>query len=215
MRDEAAAEPREDAREDAPDQAGADDADGLAVEVEAEQAMELEIALADPVVGAVGLAVQGQDQRDRVLGDGVGRIGRHPADGEARRGGRRDVDVVEAGRAEGEQADAEGGEARDDRRREVVVDEGANRPGLGREGGGLGGEAGLVEDERVARGSVRGGQRGHVVGTGGGDGDLHRASRRTAEPWAGAAAGVNAGVVDLGSRYGLPPAGLRRGGGRC
>ena len=159
----------------------------------------------DPVVGAVGLAVEGQDQRDRVLGDGVGRVGGHPADGEARRGGRRDVDVVEAGRAEGEQADAEGGEARDDRRREVVVDEGANRPGPGREGGGVGGEAGLVEDEHVARGGIGGGQRSDVVGTGREDGDLHRALPVGCETGGDRAPARGRGQRRRLLRSGLPP----------
>ena len=47
------AESLEDLRGDSPDLSGADDPDGLAVEVESHQAVEREVELVDPVEGAV------------------------------------------------------------------------------------------------------------------------------------------------------------------
>jgi hypothetical protein len=103
-----AAEAEHDPGEHRADLAGADDPDGPAVQVEAEQAVQREVALADPVVGPVDLAVEREDQADGVLGDGVGRVAgdADDAQAEAARGG--EVDVVEAGRAQGDQPDARG-----------------------------------------------------------------------------------------------------------
>ena len=52
----------------------------LPCEVEAEQAVEREVAVADPVVGAGDVPVEGEHERKRVLGDGVRRVRRHPDD---------------------------------------------------------------------------------------------------------------------------------------
>ena len=64
-------EAHHDLREHAADDAGADHADGLAVQVEAEQAVQREVALAGARDGARQAAVEGEDQRDRVLGNRV------------------------------------------------------------------------------------------------------------------------------------------------
>ena len=46
------------------DLACTDDANGLSVQIEPEQAIECEIAFADPVIGAMHLSIQRQDQGD-------------------------------------------------------------------------------------------------------------------------------------------------------
>ena len=121
-----AAEAGHDAGEGLADLSGADHSDAFAVEVEAGQPMQREIALAGPVVGAVQAPVERQDQADRVLGDSVRRIGRDVHHRQAERFGGGQVDVVVAGRAQGDQARAAGRQAFQHRPREVVVDEGAD-----------------------------------------------------------------------------------------
>ena len=76
-------EPFEDLRGDAPDLSGADDADGFAVEIESHQAVEREVELAHPVEGAVSFPIEREDERNGVLGHGVGRVARDPRDGDA------------------------------------------------------------------------------------------------------------------------------------
>ncbi len=71
VRENPAAEAAEDARDDRPDLAGADDAHGAAVHVEPEQAVEREVALAHARVRAVDLPVEAQHHRDRVFGHGM------------------------------------------------------------------------------------------------------------------------------------------------
>ncbi|MNO97301.1 hypothetical protein D3C76_890040 [compost metagenome] len=121
-----AAEAGHDAGEHHADLAGADHADALAVQVEAGQAVQREVAFAGAVVGAVQVAAERQDQADGVFGDGVGRVGRHPHHGQPERPGGGQVDVVVAGRAQGDQARAAGSELFQHRARQVVVDEGAD-----------------------------------------------------------------------------------------
>ena len=57
---------------DRTDPAGADDAGRLAGEVEADEAVEREVAVTDAVVGTVDAPVQREDERQGVLGDRVG-----------------------------------------------------------------------------------------------------------------------------------------------
>ncbi len=83
---QAAAEAGEDLGRGGADDAGADDAHRAAVQVEAEQAVEREVAVAHAVVGPVDLAVQREDERDCVLGDGVRRVRRHADDPQAEAG---------------------------------------------------------------------------------------------------------------------------------
>lgn len=89
-----------DAAEDAADFSSTDDADGFAVEVEPLQTVDGVVKLANPVVGAVDLAVQAEDEAGGELGDGVGRVGGHSCYGDAEPLGRFEVDVVESGAAE-------------------------------------------------------------------------------------------------------------------
>ena len=79
------AESAQDLGNDAPDLAGAHDAGGLAVQVEADQAIEREVELAHTVEGAVDLAVESQQQRDGMLGHRVRRIDRDTRDGKVQR----------------------------------------------------------------------------------------------------------------------------------
>ena len=76
--EQAAPEPVHDPGDPHADLAGPHDADGPAVQVEAQQAVEREVPLAHPVVGAVELPVQCQHQPHGVLGDRVRRIGGDP-----------------------------------------------------------------------------------------------------------------------------------------
>ena len=71
MREDPAAEPSQDPAEDQADPPGPHDADGLSVEVEPEQPLEREVALTNARVRAVELPVEGQNERERVLSDGV------------------------------------------------------------------------------------------------------------------------------------------------
>ena len=54
------------------DAAGADDPGRPAVQAAAEQTVEGEVAVADAQVGAMDVAVEGEDEGQRVLGDGLG-----------------------------------------------------------------------------------------------------------------------------------------------
>ena len=93
--EERAAEPRHDPGEGEANAAGADDPHGAAVEVKAEKAVQREIALPDTRVGAADPAVEGQDQRRRMLGDRVRRISGHPGDRDPEFLCCRKVDIVE------------------------------------------------------------------------------------------------------------------------
>jgi hypothetical protein len=83
-----------------------DEAGRLAVHVEAQQRVQAEIALTHAIEGAMNLAIQRQHEADRVLGDGIGRIGRHARDGDAEPRAFGEVDVVETRAAQGDEADA-------------------------------------------------------------------------------------------------------------
>ena len=96
-------------------------------QVEAEEAFEREVAVADPVVGARDPPVEGEHQRQRVLGDRVRRVRRHADHGHAASRRRRQIDVVVAGATEGDEPHALVGERRDHVGAEVVVHERAHR----------------------------------------------------------------------------------------
>lgn len=84
----------EQARDDGADAARADDARRLAREVKADEAGEREVAVAHAVVRAVDIAVEREDERERVLRNGVGGVRGHAHDREAEARRRLDVDVV-------------------------------------------------------------------------------------------------------------------------
>lgn len=103
--------------------------------------------------------------------DGVRGVGGDADDGEAEGFGGGEVDVIEAGAAEGDEADPVGGEDFEGRAVGVVVDEDADGGGTGGGGGGFGGESEFVEspDELVGGRGV--GEVFAVVGFGVEDGD--------------------------------------------
>ena len=70
--------------------------------------------------------VERQQQADRVLGDGVRRIGRHANDGQAEAPGGRDIHVVESGAPQRDQPRATRGQRLHHGSRELVVDEHAD-----------------------------------------------------------------------------------------
>ena len=70
--EDAHAEAAEDLAGDLAGAAGADEAGGFAVEVEADEAVEGEVEVADAVVGAGDFAIEGEEEGDGVFGDGVG-----------------------------------------------------------------------------------------------------------------------------------------------
>src|SRR5690606_20187226 len=78
------------------DAAEADDADGLAEDLDAVELAALPGALTQGRVGGGDLTGGGQHQGDRVLGGGVDVGGRRVHDHHAALGGRGHVDVVEA-----------------------------------------------------------------------------------------------------------------------
>ena len=92
--------------ERASDLARADHADRLAAQVESHEAADGEIALADAVVRPVDLPVQRHEQRERVFGDGVGRILRHADDLDPELAGGLQVHVVIPGAAHGDELHA-------------------------------------------------------------------------------------------------------------
>jgi hypothetical protein len=165
-REQPAAEAVHDAGEYRPDLARADDADRATAQVEAEQAVEREVALAHPVEGPVRAAVQRQDQRDGVLGDGVRRIRRHAGDGDAQPFGRRQVDMVEAGRAQRDHARPALGQRLQHLGVELIVDEGADGGEAAGERRRLRRQPRLEVHELVFVACVRGLEEGAVVGFG-------------------------------------------------
>ncbi|MNP12257.1 hypothetical protein D3C76_1044840 [compost metagenome] len=140
-----AAEAGHDAGEGGADLAGADHADGFAVQVETGQPVQGEVAFAGAVVGPVQAPVEGQDQRHGVFGHGVWRVGRHAYHGKAEALGSGQVDVVVAGRTQGDQAGAAFGKALEHRGVEFVIDEGTNGFVATGQGGGVEGQAGGLE----------------------------------------------------------------------
>ena len=152
--EQTASEPVEDAEHHRADAAGADDAGDLAVQVEADQPVEREVRLADACIRAMQLAVQGQDQRDRVLGHRVRRVLRHADDLQPEGRRRVEVHVVEAGRAQRDQADAAGGEHVERLAIEPVVHERAHRGKAARQRRRVAGKAWFEVAEAVAKALV-------------------------------------------------------------
>ena len=140
-REHAHAEAAQDLRGDAADFSRAENAGGLAVEIEADESVEREVEVVDAVVGARDFAIEREEQRDGVLGDGVGRVSRDARDGEAEflRGG--EVDAVEAGAAQRDVLHAELRERFEARAVHAVIDESADGLRAVRGRGGFGGEA--------------------------------------------------------------------------
>ena len=121
-----AAEAHQGPRDQGADPARADHAHRLAVEVEPQQPLQGQVALANPGVGAVQPPGQGEDEADGVLGHRVGRVGGHTAHGDLQlcHGGQ--VHVVEPGRPQRHQACAAFDEDPEHTRVELVIHEGAD-----------------------------------------------------------------------------------------
>jgi len=172
----ATAEPGEDPCDGGSDLPGAHHSRRAADEIEAEQAIQREVALADARPGAVHLAVESEDEGDGVLGHRVRRVGGHAGDGqgEARRRGQ--IDVVVAGRAQRDQARPFRGQPGEHLRVELVVHERADGGQAGGQGRRLLPAARLQEEEIVPAGPVGRGQERDVVGLRAEDGHAHVAS---------------------------------------
>ncbi|KAL4891581.1 hypothetical protein BDV59DRAFT_194270 [Aspergillus ambiguus] len=89
-----------DARKRQADAPHAHHAHRLPAQRQAQESLQVEVALADAVVRAVRLAVQRLDQRHRELGHRLGRVARHVGHEQAQLLRRAEVDVVEPGAAE-------------------------------------------------------------------------------------------------------------------
>ena len=157
------AEALADIGEDPADFAGADDANGLAVEIKACQALETKIEVPGADIGLVGAAVDGQQQGHGVLGNGIGGVGGHPVDGElAARCP--DIHIVEAGAPQGDNLHAHFIELLHNGRIHGVVDEDAHGIKAGSQGDGVRIEPGFkILDFQIGSGSVVV-EAGNVIG---------------------------------------------------
>lgn len=171
--EDVAAEALEDFARDRADAAGADEAGGFAVEVEALESVETEVTSAHAVVGEVRVAVEREKERDGVFGDCVRRVGGDVGDGDAERGGGGEIYLVVAGATEGDEARAAGGQSFQRRGVERIVDERADGFVLAGERCVVRGEASVDPGEPVGTRRVGGGEVSLVVGTGAVDGDFH------------------------------------------
>nr|GEU28290.1 hypothetical protein [Tanacetum cinerariifolium] len=160
--DHGAAEARHDARKDGADLAGADHAHGLAVQIKAHQAVEIEIALARAHAGAGDLAVDCQQQADGKLGHRMRRIIGHAHHGNAQLLGGGCVDLVITGGPGGHQARALRGQDGQHVGVHRVVDEHAHGCAAGGQQRGGCGQAVLQEAQLVARRGIGPFQHGFV-----------------------------------------------------
>ena len=122
--------------EGAADLARADHACGLAVEIHAGEAADVEVELPGADVGLVQAAVHRQQHAHGVLRDGVGRVGGHTHHGEPAFGGL-EVHVAVASAAHSQHAYALVDEDAHGLRADIVVDEGAGRVEARRQARGL------------------------------------------------------------------------------
>ena len=159
-----------DPRADAP---RADDPDRPAVEVEAQQAIEREIAFANACIGTVDVAIERQDECDRMLGHRFRRIGGDARDGDAERLCSGEVDIVEPGRPQGHDAYADILELPQNGCVDLVVHEDADRIGALGQDRGFGSQPAFHEVQDVG-GARRGFHEHAVVGFGAEHGDDHR-----------------------------------------
>ncbi len=135
--------------------------------------MQGEVALAGTVEGAVDTPVQRQDQGHGVLGDGEGRIGRHSHHAQAQLLGCLQVDVVVTGRAQGDQACAASGQLLQYRRREVVVNKGADHFAVVGQGRGIQPQVGMLERQAAAGWQGGGAEAVAVIGLAAEQHDAH------------------------------------------
>ncbi|MNP18949.1 hypothetical protein D3C76_1114550 [compost metagenome] len=108
--------------------------------------------------------VERQDQRHRMFGHGVGRVGGHPHHGQAQAFGGGQVDMVVTGRAQGDQARAGRRQAFQYASAEVVVDESADHFMAGGQRCGVCGQACGLEVQLKPRHGCGAGEAVLVVG---------------------------------------------------
>lgn len=185
--EDAGVEAFEDLGGDASDFSGADNADGFAGDVEADEAGEGEVVLAHAVEGAVDFAVEREAERDGVFGNGVGRVGGDAGDGDLEFARGVEIDVIEAGAAESDHFDAKIFESLENGAIGAVVDEEADRASAGGGGGGVAGEAEFVKAEIDLRGGGSFGKEFAIVGfgvvNGGGERGHNKVPRGNAISW--------------------------------
>lgn len=126
----------QDADQNPPDLARADDARGLAAHIEPHQAGDVKIVVAGAIVGFVGFAIQRQHQGHGMLGHGVRRVGGHAHHMNAPVEHGPQVDVVVAGAAQRNQVNVVGRQDVGNRGRQMIVDKQAHRLiAVGNDGG--------------------------------------------------------------------------------
>ncbi len=135
-----AAESREDACDNLSDLSRSHDSCGLAVEIESHQPVQGEVSFTHPIVGAMDIPVEGEDERKRMLGHGMGRIGRNPGHRDAKVAGGPQIDLVEPGAAKNDQAHAPAGKILENLALALVIDEKTHRFGILRQRGRPGGK---------------------------------------------------------------------------
>jgi hypothetical protein len=103
-----------------------DDTEGLAVHVESNEAVEREVVVAGSVDGLVDLSVEGHNQSNGVLGDGVGGVSRDTSNAEAKLGGSLEVKVIVASATHSNKLDTQLRELLNDLSADDVINETAD-----------------------------------------------------------------------------------------
>ncbi len=125
--DDAATEAAEDLSNNAPDLACTNNTYGFSGEVEADESNERKVMFADAVICAVDVAIKREQEADSVFRNSVGRVSGHAHDSEAEFLGSFEIDVVEAGTAQGDELYAALGKFGDTGAIDAVVHKGAYR----------------------------------------------------------------------------------------
>jgi hypothetical protein len=133
------------------DRARAHHPDGLLFEFESLQALQFEIVIPDPLVGARNVAGEGKHKSDGEFGDGMGGVGRDGGHRDPQFPGGRDID---AGAECGDDAGAALGEDLEGRAVDPVVDEDDHRRKAVGQGGGEGIEASFEKVKVVLGGDL-------------------------------------------------------------
>ena len=116
----------EDAQGGDADLAGAYDAGGAAMHVEADQPLQGEVGVAGALVGLMDAAVEGHHQAHRVLGDRLGGVGGYPHHFQTQLLGGHQIHVVVTGAAQGDDLGAVRGQLGQHLPVGVIVDEQAD-----------------------------------------------------------------------------------------
>ena len=112
--------------------------------------MQGEVAFAGAVIGAVQATVEGQDQGHGMFGHGMGRVGGYAHHTQAQALGGGQVDMVVAGRAQGDQAGTASGQLLQHGGTEVVIDKRADHFVVMGQRRGVQGQARWLEVQLVA-----------------------------------------------------------------